>query len=454
MEGPRFDAGLDVNGPQLDRPQGSKVRKPLLNIEGPRLDIQSPKKRKPLLNIEGPRFDGGLDVHGPQFDRPQMDIQGPRFDGGLDVHGSQLDRPQLDIQGPRFDGGLDVHGPQFNRPQMDIQGPRFDGGLDVHGPQFDRPQLNIQGPRFDIDKPNLNIDGPRTDMQGPKVDTNVPLPSLGELLNPEYNVNAPELNMPRVEAKGDIDLSKPKIEIPPLNIQKEKPKELLRKQSFRPVVEIPGIDLETTPLNDVNVDLENPPIDIPPVDTNPPEIELKPKVVLPSLDNYINENDPNIEIIAPQASDIPTPRIAEELNLPKKIDEEPEIPFEPPQIDSDVNAGEQPPFSPGEPQESNVPAFRKKDDFINRPSFNVEGPDDRKDFDDNLHDADVDVDLGKGKIDDEAKIGEDEQMKEEEPKEKPVKIDNYISEDVYAPIHEARRIPKIKKFKGFPKKQY
>lgn len=42
--------------------------------------------------------------------------------------------------------------------------------------------------------------------------------------------------------------------------------------------------------------------------------------------------------------------------------------------------------------------------------------------------------------------------KEEEPKEKPIQMKDYITEDVKAPIYPVRSIPKIKKFKGFPKK--
>ena len=72
--------------------------------------------------------------------------------------------------------------------------------------------------------------------------------------------------------------------------------------------------------------------------------------------------------------------------------------------------------------------------------------------------AKVDVDLGKGKLSAEAKVGKKEDKKKgsskkEEPKEKPIQMKAFISQDVHAPIHPVRRIPKIKIFKGFPKKK-
>ena len=36
-------------------------------------------------------------------------------------------------------------------------------------------------------------------------------------------------------------------------------------------------------------------------------------------------------------------------------------------------------------------------------------------------------------------------------KEKPIQMKNFITQEVNAPIHPARKIPKIRVFKGFPK---
>ena len=52
----------------------------------------------------------------------------------------------------------------------------------------------------------------------------------------------------------------------------------------------------------------------------------------------------------------------------------------------------------------------------------------------------------------EAKIGRDSKKKEE-PKEKPIQMKSFISQDVSAPIHPVRKIPKIKIFRGFPSKK-
>jgi hypothetical protein len=97
--------------------------------------------------------------------------------------------------------------------------------------------------------------------------------------------------------------------------------------------------------SNVKVDLEHPPIDdIPPVDTSEPEVELNKKIVLPSLDTVLSVNAPDIDIKTPQILNIPDSSIQGEIKLLKKILDEPENTYEPPQIDFDLDLSGQPPL--------------------------------------------------------------------------------------------------------------
>lgn len=263
---------------------------------------------------------------------------------------------------------------------------------------------------------------PGADIQRPKFDANIPLPSLGELLSSDYNVNPPKLNIPEVKGQEEIDLSRPSIDIPPVEIERESPKEIPpRRQSFRPTLEIPGISLEVEPtsnINNINVDLKHPPIDIPAVDIKPPEIELKPKVVLPSLENIVSEKSPYMEMIQPQLGEITAPTIATGSYLPQKIDEEPESDYVPPLIDFDTNACEQPPLissllsaDPDKPyivgSKANKPDINflksksRKQDYTIEPSFNIEEPSDKE----------VEKEMDKYEMEKEPKLKKDKQKK-------------------------------------------
>jgi hypothetical protein len=310
------------------------------------------------------------------------------------------------------------------------------------------------------------------------MDVNVqPLPSLGDFLSSDVNVNAPQLNLPGVDANAQIDLAKPTIDIPSVDVVEPYGKNVIRPSiSFNPNIDIPGIDLETPPPTNVKIDLEHPPIDIPAVDVKEPEVKLNEKVVLPSLDELLNANAPGVEITKPQVFDIPDSTISANINLPKKIIDEPESSYEPPKIDFDTNVTDQPPLidallsaGPERPfvveSKANKPdinALRKKGDInIQSPSIKLEGPslkakgDLTGPFGTGIK-ADLKADLGKGKISaekDEPKSGKKEDKKKEEPKEKPIQMKSFISQDVYAPIHPVRKIPKVKIFKGFPSKK-
>ena len=233
------------------------------------------------------------------------------------------------------------------------------------------------------------------------------------------------------------------------------------------------------------MDLEKPPIDIPPVDVKAPEVELHPKVVLPSLDALIKANEPNVEIKQPIVLDIPDAAISATINLPKKMVEEPEVTYEPPKIDFDTNISVQPPLinslisgGPETPiiveskaKKPDISELRnkklEKDAIIESPSISIKGPSVKADAG-NLAGAlgtlsslgakaNIDLDLGKGKISAEAKVEKRDDKKKpdkkEEPKEKPIQMKSFISQDVNAPIHPVRKIPKIKIFKGFGKKK-
>jgi len=106
-----------------------------------------------------------------------------------------------------------------------------------------------------------------------------------------------------------------------------------------------------------------------------------------------------------------------------------------------------------------ISALRKKANITaNAPSVSIEGPSLKVDTGNVINDltsgikAKVDVDLGKGKIS--AEVKKDKKGdKKEEPKEKPIQMKSFISQDVNAPIHPVRKIPRIKIFKGFPSKK-
>ena len=295
----------------------------------------------------------------------------------------------------------------------------------------------------------------------------------------------PQINLPEIKTEANVNLARPSIDIPPVKIQepKEKEKEILPiiEEGFNPNIEIEGIDLGEEPPS-INVDLENPPIDIPPVDTSVPEVELNKKVELPSLDALLSANAPEVQFKAPALLDIPDSKITANIELPKKIEEEePELAYEPPDIDFDTNIGDQPPLIEnlisGDPEKpfiveskANKPDTAALKNIFNKdikyesPEPRIKIPNIKEDigkFGDALDtfggEAKVDVDLGKGKISAEAKVGKKEDKKKDskkaEPKEKPIQMKSFISQDVNAPIYPVRKIPKIKIFKGFPKKK-
>ena len=422
------------------------------------------------------------DIHG------NLPSLGAMLQGNVDINPSQVNIPNVDIYGPKVDAGLDISGPKIDAglglPGVDIKGPKIGGGIDISGPKID---AGIKAPSFNIPQPNLNIQGPRidagvglgADVQGPKIDANVPLPSLGALL--ESNITPPQLNLPSVEAKADINLSKPTIDIPAVDVHGTIEKEVIPpSEGFIPKTDIKGIDLGIEPPK-VKVDLEKPPIDIPPVHIKEPEVELHDKVVLPPLDAVINANAPDVEVKVPAVIDIPDAAIAANLNLPKKI-VEPEVTYEPPKLDFDANITGQPPSlaeilagppeahivvgsKANKPDVSSLKKKSKKDVKKEAPSLDIKGPEIKVDAGlggllDLGAKANLNIDLGKGKVTAEAKVGKKDEKKDakkgkekEEPKEKPIQMKNFISQDVNAPIHPVRQIPKIKIFKGFPKKK-
>ena len=107
-----------------------------------------------------------------------------------------------------------------------------------------------------------------------------------------------------------------------------------------------------------------------------------------------------------------------------------------------------------------------KDVTLQSPSVNIQGPSAKIGGQDVANalgslaaglKGEVKADLGKGKISiggkAELKTDKNKDKKMEEPKEKPIQMKSFISQDVHAPIHPARVIPKIKIFKGFPSKK-
>ena len=212
------------------------------------------------IDINAPKIEGRIDV--PKL---RANVQGPKIDAGIDIKKPRIDIPGIgaDIHGPKIEGKLDINKPKIDIPDLNIHGPKIGGEIGL-------PDTNIEA-EIGLKKPILDIPGIDIDINKPRIDdnANVILPPLGEILSSDLDINSPQVNMPA------IDLSNPTLEdIPSVEIDVQEPmtKTFIKPvDTFRPKLEIEGIDLDTPIPSNVKVDLEHPPIyDIPPVDTSEP----------------------------------------------------------------------------------------------------------------------------------------------------------------------------------------
>ena len=149
-----------------------------------------------------------------------------------DIHGNLLSL------GGMLQGNVDINPPQVNILNVDIYGPKIDAGLNIRGPKVDAG-LGLLGVAWV---------GFGVHVQGPKIDANVPLPSLGALLDSNISATAPQINLPNIESKADINLSKPTIDIPAVDVHGTIEKEIIPpSEGFIPKTEIKGIDLDVEP---------------------------------------------------------------------------------------------------------------------------------------------------------------------------------------------------------------
>jgi len=226
---------------------------------------------------------------------------------------------------------------------LNIEDPKLEDKNNLHGIDTESTRIDT---RIDIKKPKIDIPGMGIDIDAPRINqkTNIILPSVATSLysdmNMDINMISSKLNLPNEE----IDLSRPDLkDIPSVEIEDEgpKPKEFITKvDTFKPPIQIPGIDLETPIEPNIKVDLEHPAIDdLPAVDTSEPEIELNKKIIFPPLDNLLKSNSLNNQIKKFSMINIPETNIYGKKELPKKNAEEPDSTFEPPQIEfeSDID---------------------------------------------------------------------------------------------------------------------
>nr|XP_014354149.1 PREDICTED: neuroblast differentiation-associated protein AHNAK [Latimeria chalumnae] len=338
---------IDVSGPKVN------IQAPEFDVEGPEGKIKGAKIKMPDFDISAPKFSGpdvGFKLSGPKMKR----------DGDVSVPKLDIDKPEVDIKGS--DGK--VHFPKMRVPKFGFGGGHDgDADIDVNVP---KAQIDVSGPKVDIQAPGVDVQGPEGQMKGPKFN----LPSMG-IKAPKFSTPEIGLDLSGHKAKGHVDVSCPKVDLGKPEFQIKGPDGKIQIPKLNPpkfgfkAGKTGDADIDVT-IPKAQIDVSGPKVDIqaPEVDVQGPEGQIKgPKFNLPSMG-----------IKAPKFS---TPEIGLDLSghkLKGDVDVSgPQVDLEKPEVDIKGRDGKM-----------NFPK-------INFPKFGFGGGNDG--------DANVDVNLPKGKID-------------------------------------------------------
>ncbi|NWV66961.1 AHNK protein, partial [Malurus elegans] len=176
--------------PDISAPDGAKIKIPHLTF---------PKFSAPDARVDGVDVaKGGVDVPKVTVGVPEVAVagewKGPTF---KKAEMPQISLSDVTLKGPKgvkVDAGCGLRG--VAAPEMDIGAKGWKGGVDV------AVAAGAKGPRVDIKGPQVGVEVPGVDIKGPEVTTKTPQISLPDI----------DLNLKTAGAKGNLDISAPKLE--------------------------------------------------------------------------------------------------------------------------------------------------------------------------------------------------------------------------------------------------
>ena len=278
--------GINVNAPKIDIPSGN------INIKGPNIEKKEyyisgiiPGMKKPASNLEikGPNINGNynLNVNGPDINSSKRHMHLSNFD--VDIKGSRrLDGnfndvgliPGMNIKGSRNINGIDS-------PNIKLKGPNINGpNLQLKG---DKPDVKLKGDIPDVKKkgelPNMKIDAPKIDIKSPNIDLKGPDSTFKGGI-PDVNLNGP-----KIDTSGNINLKGPNVEPPNINLEGPN----IKGPSFNLSGNIPGVNINGPKIN----------ANGPQVNVNLPNNEYKLEGIIPGTKSYGANLENNIKLQGP-----------------------------------------------------------------------------------------------------------------------------------------------------------
>nr|XP_046187852.1 neuroblast differentiation-associated protein AHNAK-like [Oncorhynchus gorbuscha] len=349
---------LDINAPsgkfKMPKFRGLKVPNVDINgaIEGPDLNLSSPKLKGPKADLNIP--DADIDSPSgkfkmPTFKMPDLGLSGPKVKG-----------PDLDLSAPKFKGRISH--PDLDLPDVDLKGPKLD--LKAPDVNFNMPSGKVKvptlkKPKVDLNAPDLDIDGPSGHLKMPKFGLSGKMPKSTKLnlKAPKLKggIDSPDMNLP------DADLKAPKLDVNSPDLYINAPSGKFKMPKFkmpkfrglkRPDVDIDGdLDGPEKDINAPTANLKGPKTGLKMPDLKMPDFGLSgPNVDAPDYDL------PDIDLSAPKLKGGISPP---DLRLPKDHLRGPKV---------DLNA---PDMSSGR---FRVPTIERQNGSIKTPGFDISTP--------------------------------------------------------------------------------
>ncbi|XP_071032681.1 neuroblast differentiation-associated protein AHNAK-like [Oncorhynchus clarkii lewisi] len=315
LKGPK--AHLNIPGADIDSPSG-KFKMPTFKM--PHLGLSGLKVKGPDLDLSAPKFKGGISH--PDLDLPDVDLKGPKLDlNAPDVNFNMpsgkvkvptLKKPKVDLNAP----DLDIDGPSGHlkmpkfglsgkmpkSPKLNLKAPKMKGGIDF--PDLILPDADLKAAKLDMTAPDLDINAPSgkfkmpklRGLKGPNVDIN------GAIEGPDMNLSSPKLKGPKADLNipdADIDSPSGKFKMPTFKMPD--------LGLSGPKVKGPDLDLSAPRFKG---GISHPDLDLPDVDLKGPKLDLNApdvnfnmpsgKVEVPTLKKpKVDLNAPDLDIDDP-----------------------------------------------------------------------------------------------------------------------------------------------------------
>ncbi|NXD46182.1 AHNK protein, partial [Copsychus sechellarum] len=338
---------LDVPGAEL--PDGAKGKIKIPHLAFPKFSAQGDGAAVEVpKGVAGPEVEG--EWKGPTFKKvetPQislsdvnLSLRGPRGEGdlaGLGPKGLQVDvaGPGASLKGVEMDvgvkGGVDVAVPsvggELRGPQLELKGPQI--GVEVPGVDVKGPEVSAKGPQISLPDVDLNLKGPgakgNLDLSAPKLEGELKTPGL-DIKGPKVEVGSPEMEIQGPEGK----LKFPKLKMPKFGVKGESPSVDVTLPKAGVDVSGPGVDVSIP-----SVEVKGPKVDIeaPEVDVHGPEGKFKlPKFKMPKFGMPgVRAEGPEVDVNLPKGGlDVSGPKV--DVEAPSLDIQGPELHLKAPKI--------------------------------------------------------------------------------------------------------------------------